>query len=556
MSKKYVTEPGPRRLPPPPPPLYQVVGQGALDGVLAGLAFLGWETAITGWLGMQSAVGVAPVGTLALYAVAGLIFGALAAFLRLGEGRWALQAMLLGGAFLLMGPLAAVLPPGSLLVALTALVALVFLVGFYAGRSMEHSFAGGFGIALFLAMAVLVPMDTHYLLDPFGPVGLIVNLGVLVLSGVAGALCGMLVADEVPVRVIAGVALVVGWGASLPVLNPASAEWPTGMPSTSPPVAMVVVGGLRADHLGVYGYDRQTSPGLDELASTRGLVYANAVAAAPWALPSVASLLTGRLPSHHKGGHGRPPRQHPLPDAAPVLAERLAEKGYATAAVTSHRRLQGRYGLARGFEVYDDRTGPAALPGALHSLHSLGIYPMGWAPFRDAETVTDRALSFVQSQRGSWFLLVHYADLLHAEQAPDDALVALGGSRSSSLDLYDASIAHVDGAIRRLIDGLPPEAVVLVVGDHGMELHERRLPGTELPAGVAWGHTLYEELVHVPMVVLGPGVQPSWIERPVSTIDAAPTLVLLAEGNAKGMDGVPLPELITPQEDPEDPGGA
>ena len=125
---------------------------------------------------------------------------------------------------------------------------------------------------------------------------------------------------------------------------------------------------LRADHLGCYGYERPTSPFLDGLAA-EGIVFERAYAAAPWTLPSHASLFTGLYPSQH----GVKNEGFSVPKEILTLPQALGERGFATAAVVSAHFLAPRYGLDRGFERYvvvptNPRHGGAATTVSAHGL--------------------------------------------------------------------------------------------------------------------------------------------------------------------------------------------
>src|SRR3989442_7698402 len=114
-------------------------------------------------------------------------------------------------------------------------------------------------------------------------------------------------------------------------------------------VILIVVDTLRADHLGVYGYDRGTSPRLDGLAR-RAPVFDAAWSAAPWTLPSVTSMMTSRYPSSHRVENDG----LKLGAGVPTLAETLGRAGYATGGYVSHVYVAAPFGLARGFETFED----------------------------------------------------------------------------------------------------------------------------------------------------------------------------------------------------------
>jgi hypothetical protein len=155
-------------------------------------------------------------------------------------------------------------------------------------------------------------------------------------------------------------------------------------------ILLVTIDTLRADHVGCYGAERAATPTLDTLAAA-GVRFEAAVSPAPLTLPAHASLLTALDPPGHGVRHNGIFR---LPDAIPTLAERLREAGLATGAVVASQVLDRRYGLARGFDFYDDRL-TERVPGG-----------SGW-PERRADRVVDAALRFRWTASARFFLWVH-----------------------------------------------------------------------------------------------------------------------------------------------------
>lgn len=299
-------------------------------------------------------------------------------------------------------------------------------------------------------------------------------------------------------------------------------------------VLLVVVDTLRADHLGFYGYERPTSPGLDAWVA-RGVVFDQALATSPWTLPSFASLYTGELPSRHGAGRvrgdsgagvliGRLNRQ------VRPLAEILREGGFATAAVVNNPFLDPKAGLGRGFSHYD-------------------LYPTANYQMRRAGEVVDRGLEWLESAGTAPFLLVLHLFDPHLEYDPPPAtrgrftagykgklrypvsdlrrirrkLVATRApDRAFIVGAYDEEILYVDGEVVRLLDRLETagrlaDTLVVLLADHGEELFDH--------GGFEHGHTVYQELLHVPLVMWGPGVRPGRVETPVSIVDVLPTLL-------------------------------
>jgi len=305
-------------------------------------------------------------------------------------------------------------------------------------------------------------------------------------------------------------------------------------------VVLIVVDTLRADHLGVYGYDdHPTSPNIDTWAE-RGLVFERAWATSSWTLPSFGSLLTGHLPTVHRAGleaeasSGVPARVVPersfatLSGSIPTLPGVLAEHGFRTGALVSNPLLDPVFGLDRGFADYlphdtDNRT------------------------LRRAGETVDEALAWIdESADQPFFLLVHFFDPHMDYDAP--APYRGRFSDSSSFDLpvrgvwdirnriaeigaserrfiagaYDEEIAYVDTEIGRLLEELSrrpalDQALVMLTADHGEELFEH--------GGFEHGHAMFDEVLRVPLIVWGPAVEPGREAMPVSLLDVMPTVL-------------------------------
>ena len=283
---------------------------------------------------------------------------------------------------------------------------------------------------------------------------------------------------------------------------------------TRPDIVLVVVDTLRADRLGVYGYPSTpgpTSERIDRLAK-QGVVFDAAWGAAPWTLPSVMSIVTGRTPSSHKVENDG----LRLGSDVPTLAHLLEERGYATGGFVSHIYVTAPFGFDRGFERFDD----------------FGLTRPGYRPEArmepDAKKVTDAALAWLRRQAGRpVFLMVHYFDPHWPYEPPEDARARFPTTYAGPLDAgwdsisrfqdpsvplpadyreflskrYDGEIAFVDQQIGRLIDGLDGarrarRAWVFVTADHGEEFKEH--------GSIGHGRQMYEEVVRVPLVVSGP----------------------------------------------------
>lgn len=307
-----------------------------------------------------------------------------------------------------------------------------------------------------------------------------------------------------------------------------------GAESDEPPpsVILIMVDTLRADHLGFSGYERPTSPQLDEWTRS-GLVFENALATSPWTLPSFVSVFTGQLPSLHGAGRigdGEERKFSALKATLPTLAEKLGEKGLTTGAIVNNPFLSPSFGVARGFEHYDHDSG-------------------GNQEIRRADEIVDRGLAWLDAQADApFFLLLHFFDPHLDYDAPEPvrgtftAGIETGlaydhetwdALRKGELELgpqderyvvaaYDEELLYLDaqlGRLRRGLEerGLLDRALVVFTADHGEELFEH--------GDFEHGHEMWQEILHVPMVFWGVGVRSGRDATPVSLVDVAPTIL-------------------------------
>jgi arylsulfatase A-like enzyme len=328
----------------------------------------------------------------------------------------------------------------------------------------------------------------------------------------------------------------------------------------APNVLLIVLDTVRADKLSLYGYPRETSPRLAALAH-RGVVFDQARAAAPWTLPSHASLFTGRWP-HELGVGGN----RPLDGTYPTLAEFLARHGYAAAGFVGNTYFcNSWYGLARGFAHYEDYYEQNVLisPGEAFRCAAIGrwlirlagtaynVRPDTASTHKDAERVNRDFLRWLGARRARgrpFFAFLNYIDAhdpyltppgfdrhfgIRPETPADfDLIRNLGHRRKHSLkgrdlalirDAYDDCLAYLDEQIGRLFDALERDGVlgrtlVVVTADHGEQIGERGFFGH--------GMSLYSHEIRVPLLILGPSGVPAGrrVAGAVSLRDVAATV--------------------------------
>jgi arylsulfatase A-like enzyme len=319
---------------------------------------------------------------------------------------------------------------------------------------------------------------------------------------------------------------------------------PSAIPAEAPPpVILISIDTLRADHLGCYGYHRPTSPSIDRLAAD-SVLFEQLINPGGATLPVHLSLMTSLPPLVH-GIFAQQP--HPLPEHHITLAEQLAATGYTTAAFTDGGFVSAQLGFAQGFEHFDDDGGHLArimprleswLLDNLHRsfflfLHTYDVHsgkeplpydsPEPYRHFFAAGYEGDFdgcAAGRCGSQLLSWLNSMarggdtSASDLLSAEDL--DYLV----------DLYDGGIRHADREIGELLDLLRERQVydrclIILTSDHGEEFREH---------GLLLHHQNYEENARVPLLIKLPGQAAAGTRVPalVSTIDIMPTVLELA----------------------------
>jgi arylsulfatase A-like enzyme len=461
---------------------------------------------------------------------------------------------------------------GGLLAALT-----IVILWFY---RFSPSAAGWPVVALLAAVAGLI---TGWLLRHAA------RGGVLSWSAFRGVILSIFAVAVVVVVLVAGFRVFLR---DLPLFNPpATDEVAT---EEHPNIVLVTVGGLRPDHLGMYGYDPAISPNIDALAR-RGTRFEQAIAQASWTEPSLASLLTSLYPAELgiacRAGLSCQPH---LDEQRLTLPESLQDAGYNTQGYATSPWLTADLGFGQGFgrfesvrarEPFDLSPMQATTLGRLlgcrrdaatcrlmatgHAALFDEPIPAGWG----GDHVNARVARFLDLHGDErFFLWVHYTDALPPYNleppfrplpqdplaSPERALRGMGywqlgdpfTVRETLLPLdaqgltalYDGEVSRVDRLVGGLValletHGLADRTLVVLTGTHGQEFMEH--------GGYTYGHTLYDEVLRVPLIVAGPGVTASGeaVETAVGLLDLAPTLLDVAGASippeAEGQSLVP-----------------
>ena len=250
-----------------------------------------------------------------------------------------------------------------------------------------------------------------------------------------------------------------------------------------PSVLLVTLDTTRADAVGPDASGVET-PAFNALAA-RGRRFRQAYAAVPETLPSHLSMMSGLYPA----GHGVHENARYVPASVKLVAERLHDAGYRTSAFVSSFVLAGRFGLSRGFDRYDD-TLPAG------------------ASERDAKATTDAAIADLAAHAaGPRFVWVHYYEP-HAPYAPPEPFKS-----KYAKNPYLGEVAAMDAQLGRLVSAFEQQVkgplAIIVAADHGEGLGDH--------GEAQHGYLLYQSTMHVPLLVIGPGVTPSVEDTPVAT---------------------------------------
>lgn len=293
----------------------------------------------------------------------------------------------------------------------------------------------------------------------------------------------------------------------------------------APNVVLITVDTLRADHLGAYGFERNTTPHLDRLAA-ESLLFEDFICEQPQTGPSLISMHGSRAPRLT----GAIRNGVPLPPGTPTMAMLFAGAGYETAAIVSNWNLKPHLsGLNPGFAHYDADFGKGRFDRERHEM--------------TADVVSERALAWLAARDANkpMFLWVHYMDP-HAPYLSKKGFEAqLNGTNPAPrkrvdppATRYQTEVAFVDQQIQRVLEALPREDTYIVfTADHGESLGEHN----------TWGHTrfIYQTTMHIPFFIHGPGIAPGRTTAPARGIDVAPTLLGLASiAPASSMTGMDL----------------
>jgi arylsulfatase A-like enzyme len=292
----------------------------------------------------------------------------------------------------------------------------------------------------------------------------------------------------------------------------------------SPNILLVVADALRADHLGCYGYDLPTSPFIDRFAGS-SVLFENHMSNASWTKPSMGTLLTSLYPHEHRAIYWT----DNLQCSSLSMAELFLNRNYRTMAVQTNPSITSQHNFSQGFQVYTE------------------------LPIDSGQKATEEFNAWLaKNHQKSFFVYVHFMDTHMPYNAPEEFSSVLGieengssepldfktmdiriltelgldaAKKESLLELYDRAVSDIDRHFENLIKslsrfGVLDNTLIIFTSDHGEEFWEH--------GGFAHGHSLYNELIEVPLLIhFPPKLFPKRIPSYTQHLDLFPTILSL-----------------------------
>ena len=322
--------------------------------------------------------------------------------------------------------------------------------------------------------------------------------------------------------------------------------------SPPPNVLLVTLDTVRADYLSSYGHPGKLTPNFDRLAQD-GTRFEMCIASSAVTPVSHASILTGRYPQNHglrvlsaDGGYR-------LPSDVPIISSLLKQRGYSTAAVHSSFAVSAWFGLDRGFEHFDSFDAEVEVDS----------HGAKWdeSHQRRADDTTDRVLKLLETLPEPWFVWVHYWDPHDPVIVPPDEFLPedipryteapYEGRVKRSDQQYGEELRYLDDQFGRVVAALQErgqydDSLIFLTSDHGEGLSD----GGERH-GWEFHRILYQEQIHVPLIIKAPSARQRVSDALVRTVDVYPTILELCNLPIPGkFDGVTLTGLMRGREEP------
>ncbi len=308
----------------------------------------------------------------------------------------------------------------------------------------------------------------------------------------------------------------------LSLINITSIVYPGAGISKGPNVLIIVIDALREDTLGISGYTRNTSPNIDEFAKN-SVIFKNAYTSSSWTKPAVASLFSALHPIRHNTLE----KQDSFPDVVNTLTEVLKNDGYKTFFLCGGNLFIGKhFNFDQGFDHYfNKKTDAAGLTGMFSSLlpelkkgkffaylHYMDVHlPYGKNKFNYLFSNGEKNKKLIPGKIFRWTV----GKLKRNDQLTSD-------DKRDLKALYDGQVRYVDENIGKLLGMLKKEfllenTLIFITSDHGEEFWDH--------GGFEHGHSMYNELIRIPLIIGGNGLKPSIMKKIVRIIDIFPTIL-------------------------------
>ncbi len=306
-------------------------------------------------------------------------------------------------------------------------------------------------------------------------------------------------------------------------------------------IILIIDDTLRQDAVSCYNSESKLTPNIDNF-SKEGIVFKNAISPAPWTLPAVASIMTGLPPSVHIVTT----TNRKLSDNFETLAEKMKESGYQTAAIGYNSVLHHSYNMSQGFNEYIFY--PKWYGSSFGKTILRNLFPKYFLSKPKTEELTDVVCQWLEKNRNNdFFLWIHYFDphlpytpplkyldgkkapnsmeasLINREPIRNGKFVPTSDEKKWIKTLYDAEVSYVDENIGRLFETLKKiklydDSMIVFTSDHGEEFWEH--------GGFEHGHTVYNELLRVPLIIKMPfSSSGKIVENFVTTENLMPTIL-------------------------------
>ena len=357
--------------------------------------------------------------------------------------------------------------------------------------------------------------------------------------------------------------------------------------SNRPNILLITVDTLRADHLSAYGYKKIRTKNIDRLAK-EGVLFEQMIAQSPWTRSSFGSIWTSLYPSQHQAnGRYLAPKSfvfnRGLIDRVPTMAEFFSDAGYVTIGVNTNPHITKIYGFDRGFQLYIDDPYPLNVfrysifqnileKFSPHTISLFELHDLWYLPARGVYKIYYKIITKLQAERKPFFLWVHFMDP-HLPYYAHEKVVANGRSYTSVttdddrfylpgsttveqlfknlgdvslmkdifVKIYDSELLYVDRYIGEILRQLRrsnflTNTLVVLTSDHGEEFFDHgksvvvNNPSDWFHVGYGHGHTMYDELIRIPLIIKFPNNQYAnqRVTSIVQHIDLLPTLLAFA----------------------------